>query len=152
MKSIFKIVHVIALSVFLGTIISYVLIGILSGENNFSFSRDVVLTGTQYLTIPALWIVGFSGIMLSKKSFQGWKKAKIFGFLLIMFNTHFVILPAIKDSIESLNLGDLIALDNALFVEAIAGSINLLLIVLTIIVAVTKWGHSKEKLPLPISE
>ena len=151
MKSIFKIVHVIALSIFLGTIISYILIGILSGENNLSFSRGVVLTGTQYLTIPALWIVGFSGIMLSKKSFQGWKRAKIFGFLLIMFNTHFFILPAIEDSIKYLNLGDLTASDNALFVEAISGSINLLLIVLMIIIAVTKWGHSKEKLPLPIS-
>ena len=74
MKSIFKIVHVIALSIFLGTIISYILIGVLSGENNLSFSRGVVLTGTQYLTIPALWIIGFSGIMLSKKSFQGWKR------------------------------------------------------------------------------
>ena len=145
MKSIFKIVHVIALSIFLGTIISYILIGILSGENNLSFSRGVVLTGTQYLTIPALWIVGFSGIMLSKKSFQGWKRAKIFGFLLIMFNTHFFILPAIEDSIKYLNLGNLTALDNALFVEAISGSINLLLIVLMIIIAVTKWGALKGK-------
>ncbi|WP_265644373.1 hypothetical protein [Verminephrobacter aporrectodeae] len=144
-RTLLKTIHFLGLSLFLGSIVSYVVIGIVVDSSAAqAFSRTYVLTGTTWVTIPALWVLGLTGIMLSGIPGALWQKVKIIGFVLVALNTHVFILPAISNSVYFLKQGEQDMLEQALHTEAVAGFVNLALTITLMVVAVGKLRAARR--------
>ena len=139
MRVFLKTLHLISLSIFLGSIISYIMICEITYDDiSLSFSRYFIMMGTQFLTIPAMWAVGITGIIISGIPKNLWMKIKAIGFMLVMLNTHLFIFPAIRDAVISLKDNNHVMFKSATSIEAIAGFVNIVLIITLIVVAVKK--------------
>ncbi|MBL0337614.1 MAG: hypothetical protein IPP67_00060 [Rhodospirillaceae bacterium] len=69
MKSL-KLFHYLGLILFLGSIFLYILISGLTSHSsleNLVFSRQIIRTGTLFLTIPGLGLVVLSGLIMTTK-------------------------------------------------------------------------------------
>lgn len=146
MKSGLKILHLISLSIFIGSIASYIFFGALIPENDalaMKLNREWVATSTFYLTIVSLWVTGLTGILMSGKPKAPWLWAKLIGFICIVVNTHLFIYPAIIESKTSLGINN-DAFQSAMQQEAIFGAINILIIVCMVTIAVLKPRFSNK--------
>lgn len=147
MKSIFKIIHLLSVSIFIGSIATYVFFGALVPNNNevaMMLNREWVSTSTTYLTIVAMWVAGISGILMSGKPKSRWLWVKLVGFVMVALNTHLFISPAITTSLEALGNNDDL-FKTATLQEAIFGAINLLMLIALVSVAVVKPKLSRAK-------
>ncbi|MBU2713439.1 hypothetical protein [Zooshikella harenae] len=141
MRSLVKTIHLIALAVFLGSIITYIFAGVFIPEGNahaLTLNRQFVFTGTKLLTIPAMLVTGITGLLLMGKPNQRWLWVKLIGFVVIALNTYLFIYPAIDDSVAFLSENKIELFDGALMKEAIFGALNILLIIALVFVATKK--------------
>ena len=146
MKKLLKILHLTSLSIFVGSIATYIFIGALVPENNemaMELNRRWIATSTWYLTITSMWVTGLTGILMSGKPKKPWLWAKLAGFIGIGINTHLFIYPAIMKSKSSLGT-DSDAFQSAMLQEAIFGAVNIVLILFMISIAVLKPKFSKK--------
>jgi uncharacterized membrane protein len=98
--------HLLGLVMFLGSIIGYIVVNGMSGKSAnlevVSFAKDFVYLGTRIITVPGMWILILTGIILSYSSgykigANGWLKAKLLISLFIILNATFLIVPATKE-------------------------------------------------------
>jgi hypothetical protein len=101
MFRVLKLLHIASLVVFLGTIITFILISTLLDDRsleNLVFARQIVSMGTRELTLPALWFAGVSGISMGLRR-QGWKQPffqfKLALTVLALINAYGFVLPAV---------------------------------------------------------
>ncbi|GGY11280.1 hypothetical protein [Paludibacterium paludis] len=139
MKTLLKTLHFVGLSLFLGSIVAYIVAGaVAESREALAFSRNFVLAGTLYVTIPAMWVVGLTGMVMSGLPRTAWQKAKGIGFVLVALNTHIFIFPAIRESVDFLRIGNQAMFEHAAMTEAVAGLVNILLILALIVTGVNK--------------
>lgn len=145
MKSTLKILHIIGLSIFLGSIVTYIFFStLIQADDNLAMAlnRQWVATSTYYLTICALWIIGLTGILMSRVPKTYWLWAKLFGFITIAINTHLFIYPAILESNNSLGINNDL-FQTSMQQEAIFGAINIIIIIFLIAIAIVKPRFKK---------
>ena len=146
-----KLIHLLMLILFLGTIFTYVMISIMV-ENaplaDLVFGRKIILTGTNYLTLPALWILVLSGFAMGYKKYgfqNRFFRIKLGIGLLLLLNAHFIVGPAVAEAscsaINSLVEGTLDAgYPEAYFKETVFGAVNVCLTLLALGVSIGKKG------------
>lgn len=146
MKKTLKVIHLVAVSCFLGSIVTYIMFGILAGKEPVAlhFNRVWVNSSTTYLTISAMWVAGITGLLMSGIPRANWLKAKLLGFVVIVANTYMLVGPAVTQSLQHVDAGgDKFA--SAVRQEAIFGGVNLVLIVLLITLSVAKPFGRKQR-------
>ncbi|MBI5643807.1 MAG: hypothetical protein HY954_10080 [Deltaproteobacteria bacterium] len=155
MNRYFKILHFAGMIMFLGSIFTYIVISSLAGKEGLAelvFAREIIKTGTNFLTIPGLWLTIISGIVMAgtKYSLFGhrWLYIKLFLSLLIVLNTYFIIGPAIngalaasKDSLAANEISE--AFHAAYMRESVAGAFNVIFAVIAIIAGIWKLKGRK---------
>ena len=140
MKKLFKILHIISITVFFGSIATYILFGELITPNDtqaWELNRLLVAKGTLYLTLPAMWIAGISGLLMSGRPKTRWLWLKLGGFLVAAINTHVFVYPAIMTSLGAVNNNETL-FQSAMLDEAVFGAVNVVLIITLVVVAVVK--------------
>ena len=99
MKSVIKFIHLLGIILFLGSIFTFILVSALVQDkplSDLAFGRQVIAAGMKMLTLPALWIILLSGILLGKGKWQGkYFQVKLALGLVILLNAHFVIADAV---------------------------------------------------------
>jgi len=99
MKSVIKFIHLLGIILFLGSIFTFILVSALVQDkplSDLAFGRQVIAAGMKMLTLPALWIIVLSGILLGKGKWQGkYFQVKLALGLVILLNAHFVIADAV---------------------------------------------------------
>lgn len=146
MKKALKVIHLVAVSCFLGSIVTYIMFGILAGKEPVAlhFNRIWVSSSTTYLTISAMWGAGMTGLLMSGIPRANWLKAKLLGFVVIVANTYMLVGPAVTQSLQYVDAGgDKFA--SAVRQEAIFGGVNLVLIVLLVTLSVAKPFGRKQR-------
>ncbi|MEH6631127.1 MAG: hypothetical protein V7776_09880 [Halopseudomonas aestusnigri] len=151
MKYLLKILHLISLSIFFGSIATFIFLGEIIPPDDLSalkISRELVASGTAYLTLPALFATGLTGILMSGKPKSRWLWSKVVGFILIALNTTAFIYPAIETSLLHMdshtNGSSSGAFTAAMQQEAIFGGLNLLLIFSLIAIATIKPSFKRR--------
>lgn len=154
MKKGAKLIHIIGVILFLGSIFTYTLISTLTKNASLTdivFAREIINTGTAYLTLPGLLIIVLSGIISTIKDVRflkhRWLNVKFAALLIILLNTFIFILPAADDALElakaSLAEGKLLSEYSAAYMqESIAGGVNVLLAIGSIISGI--WKYEKK--------
>ncbi len=140
MRTLLKTIHLTSIAVFFGSIATYIFLGMLvpEGDNQaMQLNRQWVTEGTGLLTLPALWLAGISGILLSGKPKATWIWLKAGGFTVITLNAYLFVYPAIKLSLESVN-GPIEVFDSATMQEAIFGAFNVIMALLLTAIAIKK--------------
>ncbi|AZZ95136.1 hypothetical protein EUZ85_01330 [Hahella sp. KA22] len=140
MRTLLKTVHLLSIAVFFGSIAAYIFFGAVLPENDLhalTLNREWVAAGTAWLTLPAMWLAGLSGILLSGKPKATWLWIKVGGFVLIALNAQLMVYPAILLSLETVNGANQV-FDHAMLREAVFGAFNVLLILALVVVAVKK--------------
>lgn len=142
-----KLLHFTGLTFFLGSILTFVVISSLI-ENatleKFAFGREIISKGTGLLTIPGLWVVAVSGIMMGYSRYgvkHRFFQLKLVLAALILFNAHFLIMPSVFSAtdlaIQSFDQGQLLPeYETAYLNESIFGAVNVLLTLTAAVIAV----------------
>lgn len=156
MKKGVKLIHIVGLILFLGSIFTYTLISTLTKEaslENILFARKIISAGTTYLTLPGLFIIVLSGIISTINGTRflkhRWLKIKFLTAIIIVLNTFIFILPAINEALAfaeaSLTQGKLLSEYTAAYMqESIAGGVNVLLVVASIVSGI--WKFEKKSI------
>jgi membrane protein YdbS with pleckstrin-like domain len=141
-----KAIHLLGLSAFLGSIFSYIVMGIAAESQSLPLylaNRQLVLYTTDALTLPSLLLIMVSGILLAllrRRYDYRWLLAKFGMAVAMMVIAQGWIRPAIEDAIIQLAAGQQGAVyERAMQQEAIAGGINILLCLLLLIIAQVTW-------------
>lgn len=152
-----KLFHYLGLLLFLGSIFVYILISSLTSHSSLEglvFARQIIYTGTLFLTIPGLGLVLLSGLVMTGKYYgfgkHRWLNIKQFLTLIILLNTIFFLLPIIKEGLQwaklSQEVGFLLPEYQASYQqETILGGINVMLSITSIVVAI--WKPKPRKNP-----
>ena len=146
MKSLLKVVHLVSLSIFIGSIATYIFFGTLipaGSEMAMELNREWIAKSTLYLTIGSIWSTGLTGILMSGKPKELWLWGKVLGFICIAVNTHLFIYPAIIESKSSLGTNSDV-FQSAMQQEAIFGAVNIIIILFMVFIAVLKPAFSKK--------
>ncbi len=151
MRYSLKILHLISLSIFFGSIATFIFLGEIIPPDDLSalrISRELVASGTAYLTLPALFATGLTGVLMSGKPNTRWLWSKVIGFILIALNTIAFIYPAIEASLLHIgthtNGSGSDEFTAAMQQEAIFGGLNLLLIFSLIAIATIKPSFKRK--------
>lgn len=148
-----KLVHFIGLVLFLGSIITFIIISSLiegSSLSNIAFGRKIISSGTNALTLPGMWMLAITGVWMGLLRYgirQRYFQIKLLLIVLIMLNAHFFIVPAVTTATDiathSLDQGKRFAqYDEAYMRESVLGAVNVLLTLSAIIVGI--WGIGKN--------
>ncbi len=140
MKKLLKTLHFIGLAIFFGSIAAYIFFGSQIPKNDLAaltLNRQWVASATAYLTIPAMWLVGLTGLLMSGKPKRRWLWIKLVTFAVIALNTHLFIFPAILASLSFVG-GNPDLFSAAMQREAGFGALNVLLILTLIGIATFK--------------
>lgn len=151
LRNSLKVLHILGLVFFLGSIITFIIASELSNESDLVglvFARELISTGTLIITIPGMWLVIVTGIgmaIISARLKQTWVRIKFVVSIIIALNAHAFIMNAVTEATLLANkslLKGVIHIDylQAYTEESIFGAINVLLILSLIIVAVFKPG------------
>lgn len=147
MRKTLKTIHMLGLSVFLGSIAVYIALStqhLVPGTEAFAQLRDQIALGTRCLTLPGLLATIASGLGLlwvNRRQLQRWQIAKAVVGLLLLSNTWLLVEPAIKSAailstvaiFSQHTMGELAA---ALKTETLAGAVNVALACLEIWLAI----------------
>lgn len=139
---IVRLIHILGFVFFLGSISTFILISVLSSETtvaNLAYGRKIISTGTQLLTIPGIWMLTISGMVVGflqgalRERFLLWKMLLV---ALILGNTYLFIAPAVHSATElaaqSVEHGSLLAAYTTAYnQESVFGGINILLALMT---------------------
>lgn len=139
MRKLLKLVHLLGLSAFLGSILAFIVASrVAQGmpPQGLATLRSFIDAGTLALTLPGMWIVaitGLAGAVLQGRLFRdGWLIVKQALMLLIIINAHFVVVPAVFEvsrlAMEGASSGVLPAgYASAYLRESLAGGANIVL-------------------------
>lgn len=151
MFRVLKLLHIASLVVFLGTIVTFILISSLldgAGLPNRVFGRQIIATGTHLLTLPALWLAAVSGISMGLRR-QGWKQPffqfKLALVTLALINAYAFVVPAVmaaqRLAIESFGKGKLLPqYHSAAMQETIFGAVNMAIAIMAAVIGVWRLG------------
>ncbi len=76
MLRVLKLAHILGLVIFLGSILTFIVISALienASLENIAFGRRIISTGTSVLTLPGLWLIAVSGLCRGYLLY-GWRK------------------------------------------------------------------------------
>jgi len=147
MRKTLKAVHMLGLSLFLGSIGVYIALTsqhVTLGTPAFGELRAQILLGTRCITIPGLLttlLSGFGLLWINRRQMQRWQMAKAVVGCLLLFNTWLLVGPAIQgaadlSAVPVLSQQRIGELSSALRIETMAGAGNVLLALLEIWLAV----------------
>lgn len=154
-----KILHLIGLSLFLGSIFGHIVASVLGGasqagnEAAFLASRVHITAATRYLTMPGLLLTLATGVGMWLQSWSlkrdVWLRVHMFAAVLIALLAFFVIVPA---GVEMLRLAQQGVAEHAGQIKAahkvenMVGATNILLAVLATALGVVKpkWGKRQR--------
>lgn len=151
MQKTLKYLHLLGLTLFLGSILTYVLVSALvkgGSLEDLVFGRQIIRTGTLTLTLPGMWLAVLTGFVLAAKGrrvlVEKWLTLKLILALVIVLNAHLLIVPTTGDALswakESLTRGKVLPEYAAAYLrETIAGTVNVVLILVTMAAGVWKW-------------
>ena len=146
MKTSLKIIHILSLILFLGSIFTYILISAMIENallSDLAFGRSIISRGTSLLTLPALWMVLITGILMRKEAGISFFKTKLVTGILILANAHIFVAGAVA-------LATSLALDaetngvlstkyhQAYLKESVFGAMNILLAMFALWYAVSR--------------
>lgn len=151
MKRGLKLAHLGGLVIFLGSIITFVVVSALienASLENIVFGRKIISTGTNVLTLPGIWLLAITGVWMGYKRYglkQRFFQLKLLVIMLVVMNAYFFTIPAVKSATEiaasSLAQGQLIPAYKAAYMkESIFGGVNVLLTIAAAIIGVWKIG------------
>lgn len=146
-----RLIHYVGLVIFLGSILTFVVISALiegASLENVVFGRKIISTGTNVLTLPGLWVLAVTGVWLGWVRYgvrQRFFQIKLLLVTLVIINAHVFIAPAVASATEiavaSLAQGKLLpGYEVAYMKESIYGAVNVLLTVAAAVVGVWKVG------------
>jgi hypothetical protein len=146
-----KLAHFGGLVIFLGSILTFIVIStLIEGANleRIAFGRKIISTGTTVLTLPGIWVLAITGIWMGYKRYglkQRLFQLKLLLIALIIVNAYFFVMPAVTSATDiatrSLAQGQLLPeYKTAYMQESIFGAINILLSVTAAIIGVWKIG------------
>ena len=152
-----KILHLIGLSLFLGSIFGHIVASVLGGapqagnEAAFLASRVHITAATRYLTMPGLLLTLATGVGVQSWSLKRdvWLRAHVFAAVLIALLAFFVIVPAGSEMLRLAQQGvaeHVGQIKAAHKVEDMVGAANILLAVLATALGVVKpkWGKDRR--------
>jgi hypothetical protein len=146
-----KLFHFGGLVIFLGSIITFIVISALvenASLENMAFGRKIISTGTNVLTLPGIWVLAITGIWMGYKRYgmrQRYFQLKLLIIALILLNAHFVVVPAVSSAtdlaVQSLAQGQLLPEYRGAYIkESIFGALNVLLTITAAVVGVWRVG------------
>lgn len=156
MDKTLKFLHLAGMALFLGSIAVFTLISEISKASSLTdlaFGRAIISSGTAYITLPGLWLAVASGLLMvfrGRSLRESWLKLKLALAFLMVLDAHFIILPAAQSalaagraSVEAGSLSPL--LRKALFIESVAGGLNVAMAVIAMAAGVVKFGRMRQK-------
>lgn len=146
-----KLAHFGGLVLFLGSIITFTVISALiegASLENIAFGRKIISTGTNVLTLPGMWVLAVTGVLMGYKRYglkQRFFQIKLLLITVVVINAYFFVVPAATAATEiavrSLSQGKLLSdYKSAYMQESIFGAVNVLLTVAAAVVGVWKVG------------
>lgn len=147
-----KLTHFIALVVFLGSILTFIVISSLiegASLENIAFGREVISTGTNVLTLPGMWVIAITGVLMGYNKY-GYKnryfQLKLVLITLVVLNAHFFVVPAVTVATElanrSLLEGQLLPEYKAAYMkESMFGAVNVLFTMAAAAIGVWRVGE-----------
>lgn len=150
-----KLIHVFGMILFLGSILTFVLISTLiegAGLEEVVFGRKIISTGTSVLTLPGMWMLAVTGILTGYLRYgfrQRYLQIKLLIMLLIVCNAYLFVVPAVSAATElaeqSLASGQLLdEYVSAYMRESLFGAVNVLLVLAAAVVGVWRIGIKNE--------
>ncbi len=153
-----KVIHIIGVVMFFGSILGHAIAGIVSASNSdpevFNIVRQVIEVETAYLTLPGLIVFTLSGIamiVIGKLPISKMKWLAIHSVIgmLVILNAFIVLIPIGNELLEasqklvegSVTIDTIHELKNK---EAIFGALNILACFILIILAVIKPKFRKQ--------
>ena len=103
MKSIAKVLHMIGMAMFLGSIAVYIAISTTTNPTqlaDYASARRCIAADTHAVTMPGLWLAVLSGVALAwrYKPLPGWIKLKLSLALLVVLNCYLLVMPAVDQA------------------------------------------------------
>ncbi len=146
-----KLVHFGGLVIFLGSILTFIVISaLLEGASleNIAFGRKVISTGTNVLILPGIWVLAVTGIWMGYKRYglkRRFFQIKLLLLTLVVINAYVFVVPAVTSATEiavrSVAQGQLLPqYKDAYMQESIFGAVNVLLTMAAAVVGVWKIG------------
>ncbi len=148
-----KLLHLLGMVLFLGSIITFVLISARTegaSLQELAFARRIISAGTATLTLPGLWLLATTGLLLGFLRYgpaHAVFQTKAFIALCVIANAHLLVMPAVEEATalarQSLLQGELLAAYNDAYLrESAFGAINVLLALTAAIIAI--WRPSSK--------
>lgn len=146
-----KLVHFGGLVIFLGSILTFIVVSSLiegASLENIAFGRQIISTGTNVLTLPGMWVLAVTGFWMGYRRYglkQRYFQLKLLLISLIVINAHFFVVPAVNAATElaaqSLSQ-DLLSPEykSAYMQESLFGAINVLLTIVAASIGVWRVG------------
>lgn len=148
-----KLAHFVGLVLFLGSILTFIVISALSegaSLEDIAFGRRIISTGTDtdVLTLPGMWVQALTGVCLGYRRYgvkQRFFQLKLLLMTLIVVNAYVFIAPAVTAAnqlaIQSLAHGALLpAYRSAYLQESMFGALNIALAIAAAVVGVWRIG------------
>ena len=101
-----KLAHFGGLVIFLGSILTFIVISSLiegASLENIAFGRKIISTGTNVLTLPGMWVLAITGVWMGYKRYglkQRFFQIKLLLVSLVVLNTYLFIEPAVNSATE----------------------------------------------------
>jgi len=156
MRKFLKFFHYIGLTIFLGSVLMFIVIGETTGHGNLeslALSRRIILYGEYIFTLPGIFIILVSGFAMTVQSYKffqlRWLNIKHIAVLLIIVNAIFFLNPYAHEMLDLANqsvLGGKL-LPQYLLIEKkeiAAGAFNILLIILSTIAGIWRFKKAKQ--------
>ncbi len=151
MLRVLKLTHFAGLVIFLGSILTFIVISALiegASSENIAFGRKIISTGTNTLTLPGMWLLAVTGVWMGYKRYgpkQRFFQLKLLLITLVVMNAYFFVIPAVTSATEladqSLVQGQLLpAYKSAYMQESIFGALNVILTITAAVVGVWRVG------------
>ncbi len=146
-----KLAHFAGLVLFLGSIFTFIVVSSLTkgaSLENLVFGRQIISAGTVSLTLPGMWLVAITGVLMAYRQYGfsvRFSQLKLLLTALIILNAYFFILPAEKAATglarQSLAQGLLSPEYEAAYIrESIFGAANVVFIIAAAVVGVWRIG------------
>lgn len=142
MRTLFRTLHMIGLAAFVGTVLTHVLISAVADPADPArFHALMVLkdTGTRFVLIPGIALMGLSGLVMARRLARPWPvwlKVKLGVVSLAAANGVLILLPA--GARIAAAAADGIVAHQALAREAVAGPVNVALILVILLLSVAR--------------
>jgi len=148
-----KVIHLISLAVFIGSIITYIFISAMienASINEINAGRKIIAEGTGGLTMPALWLMILTGIISGLKKFgfrSRFFQIKTASAAALLINAYLFIIPAVTEATEiALQSAEILPVEyyTAYMKESVFGAVNIMITLTAIILAV--WKNDRVKM------